>query len=65
MHFNPHSHRILTSRPPHLQAVGSPVLRYNLGFLPEPEFMEAERLNALTALLADLGTREQELRRYL
>ncbi|MFM8466864.1 MAG: peptide chain release factor 2 [Oxalobacteraceae bacterium] len=27
--------------------------------------MEAERLNALTALLTDLSTREQELRRYL
>jgi len=27
--------------------------------------MEAERLNALTALLADLTTREQDLRRYL
>jgi len=27
--------------------------------------MEAERLNALSALLADLIAREQELRRYL
>jgi len=27
--------------------------------------MEAERINALTALLADLTTREAELRRYL
>jgi len=27
--------------------------------------MEAERLNALTALLADLTVREQDLRRYL
>lgn len=27
--------------------------------------MEAERLNALSALLADLTTREAELRRYL
>jgi len=27
--------------------------------------MEAERINALTALLADLITREAELRRYL
>ncbi len=34
-------------------------------FVPSLNIMEAERLNALTALLADLGTREQELRRYL
>jgi peptide chain release factor 2 len=27
--------------------------------------MEAERINALSALLADLTTREAELRRYL
>ena len=27
--------------------------------------MEAERLNALTALIADLDAREQDLRRYL
>jgi len=27
--------------------------------------MEAERLNALSALLADLTAREQDLRRYL
>jgi hypothetical protein len=31
----------------------------------EEENMEAERINALTALLADLTTREAELRRYL
>lgn len=30
-----------------------------------PTLMEAERLNALTALLADLTTREQDLRGYL
>jgi hypothetical protein len=31
----------------------------------EEENMEAERINALTALLADLTNREAELRRYL
>lgn len=32
---------------------------------PEKSTMEAERLNALSALLADLTSREAELRRYL
>lgn len=43
-------------------------LEYNSGFdfsLREEENMEAERINALTSLLADLTTREAELRRYL
>jgi peptide chain release factor 2 len=31
----------------------------------EVHIMEAERLNALSALLADLTSREAELRRYL
>lgn len=35
------------------------------GLIAEQEIMEAERLNALSALLADLTTREAELRRYL
>ena len=41
---------------------------YNLGFdfsLRKEENMEAERINSLSALLADLTTREAELRRYL
>jgi len=43
-------------------------LGYNLGFdfsHRKEENMEAERINALSALLADLTTREAELRRYL
>jgi hypothetical protein len=43
-------------------------LAYNLGFdfsLREEEHMEAERINSLSALLADMTTREAELRRYL
>ncbi len=43
-------------------------LGYNLGFdfsLRKEENMEAERINSLSALLADLTTREAELRRYL
>lgn len=35
------------------------------GFIAENYIMEAERLNALTALLADLASRETELRGYL
>jgi peptide chain release factor 2 len=31
----------------------------------DPHIMEAERINALSALLADLTIREAELRRYL
>jgi hypothetical protein len=44
--------------------VGSGIIS---GFAPLliATLMEAERLNALTALLADLITREQDLRRYL
>jgi hypothetical protein len=33
--------------------------------IAEQKTMEAERLNSLSALLADLTTREVELRRYL
>jgi hypothetical protein len=33
--------------------------------LEKKKIMEAERINALTSLLADLTTREAELRRYL
>jgi peptide chain release factor 2 len=33
--------------------------------IAEQKIMEAERLNSLAALLADLTTREAELRRYL
>jgi hypothetical protein len=43
-------------------------LEYNreLDFtLKVPKIMEAERINALSALLADLTIREAELRRYL
>jgi hypothetical protein len=43
-------------------------LRYNPRFdssLRKEENMEAERINALSALLADLTAREAELRRYL
>lgn len=50
-------------------ALGEPGrLEYNSGFdfsLRKEENMEAERINALTSLLADLTTREAELRRYL
>jgi hypothetical protein len=35
------------------------------GLIVEQKIMEAERLNTLSALLADLTTREVELRRYL
>jgi hypothetical protein len=35
------------------------------GLIVEQKIMEAERLNTLSALLADLTTREAELRRYL
>jgi hypothetical protein len=41
---------------------------YNPGFdstIKEQNTMEAERINSLSALLADLTTREAELRRYL
>jgi hypothetical protein len=41
------------------------LLRYNSGFIAEYVIMEAERLNSLSALLADLSSREAELRRYL
>jgi peptide chain release factor 2 len=43
-------------------------LRYNLRFefsIEKKKTMEAERINALSALLADLTSREAELRRYL
>jgi peptide chain release factor 2 len=36
-----------------------------VGLIAEEIIMEAERLNSLSALLADLTTREAELRRYL
>jgi hypothetical protein len=35
------------------------------GLIAEETIMEAERLNSLSALLADLTAREAELRRYL
>jgi len=41
---------------------------YNPGFdstIKEQNIMEAERINSLSALLADLTIREAELRRYL
>lgn len=44
------------------------LLGYNRRFdfsLRKEENMEAERINSLSALLADLTTREAELRRYL
>jgi hypothetical protein len=36
-----------------------------MGLIAKEFIMEAERLNSLSALLADLTTREAELRRYL
>jgi hypothetical protein len=36
-----------------------------VGLIARENTMEAERLNALSALLADLTIREAELRRYL
>ena len=39
--------------------------RLIVGFAGAKIVMEAERLNALTALLADLTAREQDLRGYL
>ncbi|WP_167541074.1 hypothetical protein [Janthinobacterium agaricidamnosum] len=45
-----------------------PALAYNPGFdftIEDQNIMEAERINSLSALLADLTTREAELRRYL
>jgi hypothetical protein len=45
------------------------LIRYNRGFdsttQNKPKIMEAERINALSALLNDLTSREAELRRYL
>ena len=43
-------------------------LGYNLRFdftIEDQNIMEAERINSLSALLADLTVREAELRRYL
>ena len=43
-------------------------LAYNPGFdftIEDQNIMEAERINALSALLNDLTDREAELRRYL
>lgn len=44
-----------------------PVARSGIisGLIAEKYIMEAERLNALSALLADLAGRETELRGYL
>jgi hypothetical protein len=39
--------------------------RFDSTHSKEPEIMEAERINALSALLNDLTSRESELRRYL
>lgn len=51
------------------KCAASPTLpfSYNRRFPPARDayIMEAERLNSLSALLADLTTREAELRRYL
>jgi hypothetical protein len=45
---------------------GAVAVRYNRAFDFAKEFtMEAERLNSLSNLLADLTQRESELRRYL
>ena len=48
---------------------GRTVIGYNLGFdstnYLDRNAMEAERINALSALLNDLTDREAELRRYL
>lgn len=44
------------------------MLAYNSGFdftIEDQNIMEAERINAISALLADLTVREAELRRYL
>jgi hypothetical protein len=44
----------------------SPVIISGSDFtIKDHKIMEAERINALSALLADLTTREAELRRYL
>ena len=49
--------------------LAAPVIGYNLGFdstnYSDRNAMEAERINALSALLNDLTDREAELRRYL
>lgn len=49
--------------------LGALVIGYNLGFdstnYLDRNAMEAERINALSALLNDLTDREAELRRYL
>jgi len=46
--------------------VAGPPLRYNARFdRIAPTAMEAERLNALSALLEDLSRRATDLRRYL
>jgi orotate phosphoribosyltransferase-like protein len=45
-----------------------PMLAYNSGFdftIEDQNIMEAERINAISALLSDLTVREAELRRYL
>ena len=48
-----------------------PALAYNSGFdftnftIEDQNIMEAERINAISALLNDLTVREAELRRYL
>jgi hypothetical protein len=57
-------------RPPgQAAAVRAPGIGYNLGFdstnYLDRNAMEAERINALSALLNDLTDREAELRRYL
>ena len=59
-----------TQQPGRYQAIK--LSRYQLGYnrrfdfsLRKEENMEAERINALSALLADMTSREAELRRYL
>ena len=38
---------------------------YNCAIPPKKPIMEAEKLNALANILADLGARAKEMRRYL
>lgn len=44
---------------------GYGIIQGLISALEKKNIMEAERINALTSLLADLTTREAELRRYL
>jgi hypothetical protein len=58
------NHTVATA--PHWETpAASGIIQGLISALAKKNPMEAERLNALTALLADLTTREAELRRYL